>query len=502
MRSILLLIALLGIGLPARGQLAADIEAIRKKHDLMGGVALLFCADGIVEQVPFGTADLARGIPVSDSTLFRVASIAKTITAMAFLQLVEQGKAGLDDDIGDILGYSVRNPKHPQTPITPRTLLSHTSSLVDGSTYDDFLGDTYAKSPMPALSALLVPGGSYHHPSTYGSAEPGSWFQYANINAVILGTLVEKLSGQRFDTYCRDAIFLPLGMDASFNVHDLDLDRLAVLYRKPNGAWTPQADNYLGVPPGQGNLAGYQPGTNGARFGPQGGLRISGAGLARIFMLLLGKGSVDGKTILSPASVQAMCTPQWTFNGSNGNDYYGLFRSWGLGLHRTLPGYAPDDVLSGSPVLFGHPGEAYGLVSSAYIDTSRQLGLVFITNGCGKGYASGAGSAFYTVEKEVFQALDPLADALDCQSTGMGHIEDRRSEPRVFPNPFGDTLYIADAGGHAAASWHLTDPLGRSMGAGSLPPDGRIELGGLPQGLYLLQLRSGTRWTGFAVRKR
>jgi CubicO group peptidase (beta-lactamase class C family) len=224
-------------------------------------------------------------------------------------------------------------------------------------------------------------------------------FNYSNINYGVLGTLVEKVSNLRFDVFCQQEIFSVLGLDASFHVNDLsNINNVAVLYRKLSGVWTPQADNYQGVYPGSGNTTGYAPGTNGLRFSPQGGLRISAKDLAMLFRLFLNQGTINGQTILTPASVQSMMAQEWLFNGSNGNNYFGLFLSWGLGMHR-ITNTANND----SSQMFGHPGEAYGLISDAYVDTLRKFGFVFITNGCGVGYQTASNTAFYTIEKTNFR---------------------------------------------------------------------------------------------------
>jgi CubicO group peptidase (beta-lactamase class C family) len=88
------------------------------------------------------------------------------------MTLFEQGKFRLDQDISEILGYRVRNPNFPNTPITVSSVLSHTSSIRDGSTYDDFLMYTYRQTDpllIPNISEILLPGGRWYSPSTYNT---------------------------------------------------------------------------------------------------------------------------------------------------------------------------------------------------------------------------------------------------------------------------------------------------------------------------------------------
>jgi CubicO group peptidase (beta-lactamase class C family) len=292
-------------------------------------------------------------------------------------------------------------------------LLSHRSSLQDGTGYSDFLSATYATAPPPPISQLVAPGGTWYTADLWRTEAPGTYFTYSNLNFGVIGTLIEALSGERFDVYMRQQVLQPLGIGGSYNVQDLnDLDHLAVLYRNS----IPQADDLGGVMPVAPDLSLYVPGTNGLFFAPQGGLRASALELARIALLLEGAGTWNGITLLQPATVTAMIANEWTWNGSNGDNYYGLFRSWGLGVHRITAQTSGDVVFPGT-LMFGHAGEAYGLISDLYIDPATGFGLVFLTNGYtpGNAYAFGTNSAFYGVEEEVYAAL--ANDAVPACST-------------------------------------------------------------------------------------
>lgn len=387
--------------------LGDELSLISAKHEMMGGSLVVFSEKGIEESLGIGKADFGRNQSVAPTTKYRIASISKTVTAIAVMQLVEQNRLNLDENISSILGYTVQNPNSPAIAITPRMLLSHTSTIIDGSTYTSFMGATTAGGVIPNLREILTVEGSFYTSGQFNKTLPGFYFNYANINFVILGTIIEKVSKLRFDVYCKKNICLPLGLDASFNVNDiLEINTLAVLYRKVGGIWTPQADNFRGEQPIFGNLVGYIPGTNGGFFGPQGGFRCSAEDLAKIFRLLMNKGSLNDVTLLTQSSCDTMVASAWTFTGSNGNNYSGLFRSWGLGVHRITATPSNDIVLQKSPSMFGHTGEAYGLVSDAYFDPIRKVGLVFLTNGVGKGYQSNTASVFYTVEQEIFNAVE------------------------------------------------------------------------------------------------
>ncbi len=418
MRNLFLAIGLTLLGTFTLAQdLASQFKTIYSNNDMMGGSLIVFCENGIVENLSIGKSDVSRNITTTTDTKYRMASISKTITTIALMQLVEQNLLDLDADISTVLGYKVQNPHHPDIPITSRMLLSHTSSIMDGSTYSSFLDATVNQHPIPNLSEILTTGGAYYTMGQFDNNPPGSFFNYSNLNYVILGTLVEKVTNLRFDVYCKQKICEPLGIDASFNVNDLtDIDQLAVLYRKTGGIWTPQADNYSGSQPVFNNLSDYITGTNGGRFGPQGGFRCSAKDLATLFLVLMNKGSFNGVTLLSEASCNAMFASEWTYNGSNGNNYNGLFRSWGLGIHRITSTPGNDVALPGSNSMLGHSGNAYGLISGAYFDTVRKAGFVFVTNGVGIGYQTNSHSAFYTIEQEIFDAIESFGTLNSCSN--------------------------------------------------------------------------------------
>jgi CubicO group peptidase (beta-lactamase class C family) len=308
-----------------------QLSQITATYELIGMSVVEVCDGQISFSKGYGIADYDDEIPITDSTLYRIASISKSVTATALMILYDQGLFGLDDDINAYLGYAVRNWHYPNDPITFRMLLSHTSTIVDGTKYTNFLNATYSQNPPPAASAYFVSGGAYYSSNIFLNRKPGTYFTYSNSNFGLIGTLIEKISGVRFDIFCRQNIFDPLGMTASFNIQDIpNISNVAVLYRYIGNNWIPQADNYNGVMPPPLNLDQYTVGNNGFIFGPQGGLRTSANDLAVFMLMLANYGTYEAASILESNTAQLMKTIQWQYNGSNGNDYYGLFKAWGL----------------------------------------------------------------------------------------------------------------------------------------------------------------------------
>ncbi|MFP4621950.1 MAG: hypothetical protein ACLFM7_11615 [Bacteroidales bacterium] len=111
--------------------------------------------------------------------------------------------------------------------------------------------------------------------------------------------------------------------------------------------------------------------------------------------MLINHGTWQGKQILKKNTVKQMFREGWRYNGSNGDNYHGLFRSWGLGIHRITGMPDQDVILRGSDTMYGHSGFAYGLLSNAYCYPVRKTGLIFITNGKANGYIICENSSFY-----------------------------------------------------------------------------------------------------------
>ena len=142
----------------------------------------------------------------------------------------------------------------------------------------------------------------------------------------------------------------------------------------PACAVTPATD-------GSCDLSSWRAGRNGATFAPQGGLRISARGLARIGRMLLNRGTLDGTPILSPRSVAVLETPLWTYNGSNADLGDGFHCTYGLAVEflATPVSGCRDDPFGDGKRRFGHAGEAYGLKSGLWIDRASGTGVAYFS---------------------------------------------------------------------------------------------------------------------------
>lgn len=323
---------------------------------------------------------------VSANDPVRIASISKLITALAVLRLKDEGKLDLDRDVSAYLGWQLRNPAFPEEPITLRLLLSHQSSLRDG---DDQYIVPLGQSLRHRLTNPIV-WSSEHGPNR-------RWFAYSNINFPVVASIIESVSGERFDIAMRRLVFKPIKVEACFNwgagCSARSFRKAVVLYRS-NGDVA--RDDLRGKPPpclvvstgdGTCDLSGYRPGENGSLFSPHGGLRISMMQLARIGQVLAN----SGKPLLSKPSFDELTAAQWQAPSPGDEDRGGVnehgkidgsFCSYGLGLQRIGLRQADcnDDLFNDGRLRLGHAGEAYGVRSGLWWDPIAKQGIVYFIN--------------------------------------------------------------------------------------------------------------------------
>ena len=366
-------------------------------------VAVAFDARTIRPVLAEGEADRAARRPVTASDPVRIASISKLVTALGVMRLVDQRRLELDRDVSDYLGFPVRNPAFPERRITLRLLLSHQSSLRDGDdlyiiplgmTLRERLGDPAVWDPDHA---------------------PGSdWFHYTNLNFPVVASVMERVTGERFDVLMSRLVLKPLRLDACFNwgagCSAEAFRRAVVLYRDTGEA---VRDDLKGAPPlcpvvvqdGKPcDLSTYRPGDNGALFSPQGGLRISMIDLAKVGQVFARRGA----GFLSRRAFAELTRPAWQFDGSNGlgedGTASGFFCSYGLALHSIGAGGkgCHDDLFADRRPRIGHSGNAYGLKSGLWVDPVTGKGLAYFTTAVAATAPNGR-SAFTAREEAVVE---------------------------------------------------------------------------------------------------
>ncbi len=291
-----------------------------------------------------GLADIASGTPVTEDTVFRVASITKTFTAIAVMQLWEQGLIDLDVPADDYLrAYPLIHAKVWFRPATVRHLLTHTAGIREvlhpsGLLRMRDLGETVqAVRPVPTLA-------EYYRGGLRIDAEPGSRFMYTDHGFATLGQIVEDVSGQPFDLYLREHVFDPLGMTHTDLVWSERVrSRLATGYDLRSTGPRPIAD--------------YEVVTAGG-----GAVYSTPRDMARYAAALLGGGSNEHGTILKPETVATMFAPQYQPDPRLPGIGLAFFRA-DLGGH---PAVEHEGLLPGfDSQIFLAPGDGVGVLAFA-----------------------------------------------------------------------------------------------------------------------------------------
>jgi CubicO group peptidase (beta-lactamase class C family) len=350
------------------------------------GLSVAVVVDGeIVYTRAFGKSSLENDTRLESDDIFRIASISKSFTTTALLKLVDEGRLSIDADVSTLTGFTVRNPAYPDVPVTVKMLLSHSSSLNDSQGY--FSLD------------VLNPATNSDYGKCYNDYMPGTKYQYCNLGFNTLGTIIEKVSGTRFDRYVRDVVILPLQLTASFNVDDLAGATFVSLYHPDTTGFAATGKTGFKLSEGVYDSraaildTAYIMGYSTPLFSPTGGMKISAPGLARYMIMHMNYGTdpSTGSRILSEESSAAMQTP--VMETGEGSEYC-------LALART------SNLVKGE-VLTGHTGSAYGLYSAMYFEPEKRFGFVMMTNGTTPDYANYV-DGFAPVQRVVINILYDL----------------------------------------------------------------------------------------------
>lgn len=206
-------------------------ELAGKEHlpGLVYGVVL----DGkLVHVRSLGLADVERKIPVTGSTEFRIASMSKSFVAMAALKLRDAGKLRLDDPVVNYLP-ELRAVQLPTTD-SPALTIRHLMTMMTGLPEDNPWGDRQMALPNAAIEQLVGAGLSF-------SNAPGQTFEYSNLGYILLGKVVSKASGLRFQDYVAREILRPLGMhNTRWEYTQAAPGKLALGYRWDRDRWVPE----------------------------------------------------------------------------------------------------------------------------------------------------------------------------------------------------------------------------------------------------------------------
>jgi CubicO group peptidase (beta-lactamase class C family) len=385
------------------------LQAIIDANQAPGAVAALFDGDRITHLFAAGVRRVGTDLPMTPQTKARIASVSKVPAALALEAVAENGLVDLDSDISIGLGFRVRHPNYPESPISWRMVQSHTAGLSDAGGYLLKVGDRMEDCFKP------------DHPLWEGGRRwsrverPFGWFSYCNFALGLEAQMVEKATGTRFDQAAKALVFDPLGIDCGYNWSGVPDAAVAVgspLYRRPaTGAWAATVDDAPATvsrpivnADGGRTAVDYVLGSNGIIFAPQGGLRASVVDMAMIGMALTG-----ARPVIKPETLNAMLAPQWTLSpeGNNGDtgegdSSEGAFRQFAAGVH-IIPTENAGLIPGLKRPLYGHYGDAYGLLAGLWVDRESRRGFAWFLTGSPADIAK-HDSGIYAVEAAMMQA--------------------------------------------------------------------------------------------------
>lgn len=355
---------------------SSEIEALMERTGAPGVGVTVFTYDDVLLEQGYGARDVACQLPISGDTIFGIASITKSFTALAVQLLASDGLLTLDDPISDYLPFTLWQGREPAR---VRHFLNHTSGLPPAPTMTwiraaSQLSDPVAAEATKAEALTTVEGGeeevrhkaaavstfeglvAWHNEFSELLADPGKQFSYSNDCFSLMGGVVQRLTGVPFDEFVNRRILVPLGMTRT----TVSLERILA---DPNTTCI-----YDRGPDGQ-VLLSPQWQTTGVMQGG-GMLKSTLADLREWARTLMApeRGGAE-KLGISVERVREM---------TMGTTWAGVGSEYGLGVRRT-DGYATDDIPGGLSIL-GHGGSLKGVSSQLEWVPQLGVGVVVLSN--------------------------------------------------------------------------------------------------------------------------
>ena len=349
----------------------AAIQQLMQTTPVVGLSVAVVKDNKIIYNHSFGYKDLEQKLPLQNDHIFRIASISKSFTTTAIMQLVAKKQISLDQDVSELVGFKVRNPKFPSTVITLKMLLSHRSSINDSEGYFSLDAIDPAKNP--------------NWEKSYNAYEPNKGYMYCNLNYNLAGSILEKITGVRFDQYIQQQILDPLGLYGGYNVNALDSNLIAKIYeyKRDSTKFTHSPSAYA---PRTEEINNYTMGRSTPIFSPTGGMKISAHDLAEYMIMHSQLGKYKGGRMISKKLSQQM---QVVISEEE---------NYGMALETST------QLITGKTMI-GHTGVAYGLYSIMFFEPKEKIGFVVISNGCDPKTINGINGVLHKTVNILFDNL-------------------------------------------------------------------------------------------------
>ncbi len=421
------------------------LAELARKHDVPGAsLGILRVDTGEEVFATHGVLSKTTEVEVTEDSLFQIGSISKVWTSTVVMQLVDEGLLDLDAPIVDVLPELRLSDPEVTKRVTMRHLLTHTSGI-DG----DIFTDTGRGDDCVEKFVDLLEDAAQNHPL-------GATFSYCNSGFVLVGRVIEKLTGKTWDAAMRDKLYTPLGL-----THTVTLPEEALLFRAAVGHDAPEGEELAPAPVWQLPRSA----------GPAGLITSRTKDVLAFARLHLTGGlTEDGTRILSAESAAAMADKQ-----ADVPDKHTLGDSWGLGWIR--------DEWGGRRII-GHDGNTIGQSAFLRLLPDAGLAVTLLTNG---GHARDLYTELY---REIFAELADVAMPRPLEPPATPVTVDASRHVGVYERA-GAHVEVAEREGGLRVVYTTTGPLAELM------PEKvqEFDLVAVSDTLFLLRMPGGQFWT-------
>lgn len=367
--------------------LTKRIDTALKKHKTPGVQVLVFTKDSLLYKHNAGVKNLKTKAPVTDQTMFRLGSVTKSFVAISALMLIEKGQLNLSDELKKLAPeIQFSNPWEATNPVRVVNLLEHTTG------FDDLALKAYAFND---ASITLEKGLALFPESRHSRWRPGTFMSYCNSGPPVVARLIEKKTGQEYESLVKQRIFEPLG-------------QRSITFRNDGAALQHLVTNYSG---GENKEEEYW----NIILRPAGSLNAPALELMPFVQMLMNRGTYRGNQLVQPASVDRMELPTTTLAARAGSKE-------GYGLHNYATSYK-------GYLFHGHDGGVNGGLAHYLYNTELNLGLVVLVNSTGGGFGEFNDAVLDVILKNVPKRLPPAYKLTDSDKENLvGYY--RASNPR------------------------------------------------------------------------
>lgn len=338
------------------------IENYLSTNNVPGLAACIVKGDKVIWSNAYGLANIEKQKPFQLESVTAIASISKLFTTTAIMQLWEQGKLELDTDINEYLPISVRNPKFPDVSITVRQLLTHTSTLADGSYLNTYAcGDPEISLKYWITNFFGSEGEFYNETENFLPNKPGTINKYSNTGFGLLAYIVEEISNTPFNEYCNDNIFKPLGMkNTGWFISEIDSTKHVTPYVYMSKELRDMvANEFSHLFPGEKEfLMGENLATclYSCPNYPDGWLRTNIKDLSIFLIACMNEGRYKDISILKGQTLNKMLTKQNPGEHNHGLGWFKRNQFW------------------------GHNGSDPGVMTEFFFDPNKKIGVIVLQN--------------------------------------------------------------------------------------------------------------------------